>query len=751
MQTALSTFSKLCQDVPKALERVQSAPGRPFLDYLVPALIGQLESDNPKIRSHALNCLIPFIEPETDGTPPNSVSRCIDVFLSALFKRASDPSAAVRKQVCTAMVALLSSRPQKIIPEINGVVDYVLHCTQDEDKELALEACEFWLTFAEDQELLATLHPFLPRVAPVLFDCTVYSEDELFSLGALDDENDAAVPDKPEDIRPQFYGNKAHSQSTQSDQPHASGSGANNAGGSGRSRGLLTGDGDAANEDDLEEEDDLEDEEDSDDEDYSEWTLRKCAAAALDVMANAFETELMHILLPHLKTKLYSEDWLQRESGILTLGAMAEGCIGHLSEHLPVLIPYLLTTLNDSRPLIRSIACWTLGRYSTWLIAPDSSLEHKQAYFVPALEGLLRMLLDNNKKVQEAGCSAFATLEEEAAFQLEPYLEPVLRNLVSAFQKYQQKNTLILYDAIGTLADSVGDALNKKELIDILMPPLILKWQKLGDDDEDLVPLLECMSSIVIAVGSGFITYAQPVFERCVRIVHQNLVHFQTHQQNPTAYDPPDKSFLITALDLLSGLTQGLNTAITPLYEATGNQIFQLTIFCMQYPEPPVRQSAYALLGDCAISIFPLIKQELPTIMPLLTAQIEVEPKAEMVSVCNNAAWAAGEIALKLGTETQPYVNELVQKLIPTLMSAKAARSLAENAAVTIGRLGLVCPQMVAPHLDLFIRHWCTSLAEIKDNDEKDSAFRGICMVIQHNPAGLSKVGCVPASSRTQF
>ena len=101
------------------------------------------------------------------------------------------------------------------------------------------------------------------------------------------------------------------------------------------------------------------------------------------------------------------------------------------------------------------------------------------------------MLLDNNKKVQEAGCSAFATLEEEAGAELNPYLEPILRNLVFAFTKYQQKNLLILYDAIGTLADSVADALNNPALTEVLMPPLIEKWQKLEDDNEDLIPLLE--------------------------------------------------------------------------------------------------------------------------------------------------------------------------------------------------------------------------------------------------------------------
>lgn len=54
------------------------------------------------------------------------------------------------------------------------------------------------------------------------------------------------------------------------------------------------------------------------------------------------------------------------------------------------------------------------------------------------------MLLDDNKKVQEAGCSAFATLEEEAGSALDPYLQPILQNLVFAFTKYQQKNLLIL-------------------------------------------------------------------------------------------------------------------------------------------------------------------------------------------------------------------------------------------------------------------------------------------------------------------
>ena len=43
------------------------------------------------------------------------------------------------------------------------------------------------------------------------------------------------------------------------------------------------------------------------------------------------------------------------------------------------------------------------------------------------MQELLKRVLDHNKKVQEAACSAFATLEEDAETILVPYLGPVLQ------------------------------------------------------------------------------------------------------------------------------------------------------------------------------------------------------------------------------------------------------------------------------------------------------------------------------------
>ncbi|KAI9523344.1 hypothetical protein NQZ68_028368 [Dissostichus eleginoides] len=85
----------------------------------------------------------------------------------------------------------------------------------------------------------------------------------------------------------------------------------------------------------------------------------------------------------------------------------------------------------------------------------------------------------------------------------------------------------------------------------------------------------------------------------------------------------------------------------------------------------------------------------------------------------------------------QPYMGVVLPNLVEIINRPNTPKTLLENTAITIGRLGYVCPQEVAPQLQQFIRPWCTSLRNIRDNEEKDSAFRGICVMIGVNPAGV--------------
>lgn len=94
------------------------------------------------------------------------------------------------------------------------------------------------------------------------------------------------------------------------------------------------------------------------------------------------------------------------------------------------------------------------------------------------------------------------------------------------------------------------------------------------------------------------------------------------------------------------------------------------------------------------------------------------------------------------------WVDPLMRRLVPVLTSPTTVRSLRENSAVTIGRLALACPDLIAPSLGAFMKPWCSALADIKDNEEKDSAFKGICLAMCVASAscetGESSAECLP-------
>lgn len=142
------------------------------------------------------------------------------------------------------------------------------------------------------------------------------------------------------------------------------------------------------------------------------------------------------------------------------------------------------------------------------------------------------------------------------------------------------------------------------------------------------------MSSIATALQAGFLPYSEPVYRRCVSLVEQTLNQHIANVQNPEQFEAPDKDFMIVALDLLSGLAEGLNGFIEKLI--ANSNILQLLYQCMQVnyypfifvslqithflislifsyllcvffvqdPMPEVRQSSFALLGDLTKACF---------------------------------------------------------------------------------------------------------------------------------------------------
>lgn len=61
--------------------------------------------------------------------------------------------------------------------------------------------------------------------------------------------------------------------------------------------------------------------------------------------------------------------------------------------------------------------------------------------------------------------------------------------------------------------------------------------------------------------------------------------------------------------------------------------------------------------------------------MPVLAQNL----KPEFISVCNNATWAIGEIAVKSKQNMQPYIPMILPQLVTNLNQADTPKTLLEN------------------------------------------------------------------------
>lgn len=702
--SAMSALSKICEDSARQLNREYQ--GQRPLDYMIPKFLEFMTSSNQKVRSGSVFCINKFVEIKSQSFLPH-----IDAFLNNLFNLTSDNFSDTKINICSSLALILSSNPAKLIVHLDGILNYVLHCMADPEESVNTQACEFILSLADQSQVISdhVIAPFLPKIVPILLKAMAFSENDRILMSSLE-EDDQDVEDRPEDIRPQFVKAKEHAAAKK----------ANN-------------ESSANNNDEDDEDDEDWDEEDDIDQSMAEWNLRKCAAASLDTFSLRFPDQVLEVALPYLTTASVSDDAYVREAAILAFGAISQGCIDMMGPKLPELIPFLTKRLQDSEFFVRKTTCWTISRYSTW-IAYVSFEEQNTQFLVPVLEALLGRFLDKNKKVQEAACSAFSIFTEECGELLAPYLEQIITVFASALNKYRAKNRCHLYDSIQTLFDKVPDATNTPQIANAIVPILYNLWQSTGDDDVALWQLMECFSSVTASVGMYMTQQAPSLYSRAVKIISEGIIMEQNHSIDPSV-DVSDKEFEITALDLIDGLVRGLKENFSELAAQVQPPLAELIVACYDDETFEVRQSALALLGDLAMCSIKTVEPYLDLIITSTMKQINM---AYTPSVCNNSIWALGEIIVQIQGGIKPYAEELCQILYKQLESEDGVSSVWENAACALGRLGQGSPETLAPHVGQFIGKWSAHIASVPENDEKDSAYLGMCKVVSQNPSGIS-------------
>lgn len=375
--------------------------------------------------------------------------------------------------ITQAMITILDYNRDYILSHHQPVFEFMIKTTDDADNyELRLSSLYFWPYVIKDLQLKNCLQGYLSNLVPVLLKHTVYTDMDYSQLDqAQFQEDNSTVPDLAHSLQPRFHNKPINRQGGEPDSS-------------------------------LDTRDDQEDGEEEIKSAWGDtWTVRKGAAYALDSLAVAYKEQILPYSLPLIEQRLQNHDsWEIRESGVLALGAITRGCISHLDQYVPNVLTLLLTLTQDPKPLLRSISCWCLNRFSPWIC------DNKPEYLQPVLQALLARTLDRNKCVQEAACSALAGLEETAQLQLVPFLPQIYQTFNQAFKLYQAKNLLILYDSIGTLAERIGKAFVEafpKHHSQQVLQPLFQKWVTLQPQDFQIGAICECMAPIALALGPG--------------------------------------------------------------------------------------------------------------------------------------------------------------------------------------------------------------------------------------------------------
>eukprot|EP00879_Flechtneria_rotunda_P017533 GHRR01018382.1.p1 GENE.GHRR01018382.1~~GHRR01018382.1.p1 ORF type:complete len:732 (+),score=218.13 GHRR01018382.1:287-2482(+) len=577
---ALDSLQKVVEDHPHLLDTqlvgASWGPGpAPVSGLLVTPLLGLLTA--PAAAEAALAILN-----EMFGHMPAGLQAALPQYTEAVFKLATAESPGVRREVCIAFCQLVTVHPELLEAHLPQLIEYMIISNQDANESVALEAAEFWLAFCESELGIDLLQPVLNRLIPVLMKNMVFDEYDEEVQAAEDAESRQGQPDSDKDIKP------SHSK-------HA--------------RTRAGGDGTAVGED--------EDANDDDDEDVRKWNLRKCSAAALDMLSTHLGDEhILPLLLPIVQQRLLDPDWKVRESAILALGAVSEGCHMGLAPYLTDMVKMLIPVLQDPRPMVRMITCWCLSRYVQWVLIPpsdDRQVDHRgqsssvapenEALFVAILLGLLGRVQDGNSYVQEAACSGLADLLEHASNVthgrlLLPRLQPLVETLSNAIATCGRRNLRIVLDAISTTCSVIGGRILSEypAAVQQLVVPVLNRWQSLGFMERDVVPIMESLTNIAASLGPAFEPYAPAVFEKAVVLLRAQQEARKAQAADATSSHLYEPDLHMAALDMLSGLADGLRASVEPL--VTASPLPTLLPAACADASSDVRQSAFALLGD---------------------------------------------------------------------------------------------------------------------------------------------------------
>eukprot|EP00929_Paragymnodinium_shiwhaense_P107965 TRINITY_DN74302_c0_g1_i1.p1 TRINITY_DN74302_c0_g1~~TRINITY_DN74302_c0_g1_i1.p1 ORF type:complete len:950 (+),score=212.25 TRINITY_DN74302_c0_g1_i1:99-2852(+) len=580
------------------------------------------------------------------------------------------------------------------------ILSFMLKASMHQDYNVRYEALCVWGPCAKDYNTWDYIKPLLPDLVPVLMENMVYTQADYMAMdGAQLQDDNAACPDAPDEIQPRHHNKDSRGAKDEEDEEEE-----NKPGGAWG----------------------------------AEWTARKSAASALDDLTGCFPDEVLSIVLPLIEKRLQDPDWEKQESGVLAFGAIGHGGLESLKKFLPTVVGMLLKLSSAPKPLLRTICCWCMSRFSGWIC--DASIADHQQRIAEVLRCFLQRCLDRNKRVQEAACSALATFFEAARFKIAPHLDDVCAMVTQAFNMYQTKNLRILYDSVGTLAWADAQHIGQPKYMEALLTPVMQRFNTVPDNDPSTVAMFECLQYMTQSLAPAMAPAIPTIIQRCTRVIQEVSRAAKLWEQNPNEYELPNVELVAVAVDLLSGILEGFGPE-SKMVLAQHNFLVLLPEI-LSHRTMRIKQNGYAMMGVAACNCLEQMMPLLPELLPLCAQGLAPN---NTPNVGNNAVWAIGEICVRVGDNFMAqYLDALVQACAGLLQAkldpqrgtpAPGFWQLCQNVCITLGRFGVIAPERTAKHLPSFMAVWCQVMPSARYDEEKVKAFAGMVQLVKVNPS----------------
>lgn len=429
-------------------------------------------------------------------------------------------------------------------------------------------------------------------------------------------------------------------------------------------------------------------------------SLRKTCCRIIDKLSFMFPYETFINIRPHLENELQSTTDLIKERSILAFGAIAKGCYTYIITHLKTIIPFLLRELQHPNKHIRTIACWSLSRYTKFILL-DNDLDNKDELIKEYLTEILKKFLDKERIVRESAGTAFKEMVYVNKEILEPYMFDIVNIIINVFDHYEGSNLLSVYEILLIIMNAYQRFFANENDVEDIVKCIVQKWYDLVKlNDTITLPLFfEVINALVKACGNFLERYCEYFLIGCLKIIEISVCELKVNMMLNNN-DKISKELFTKALNTLTLLIQ-----VYPMYVMQFLKVidlFEYLFEVLKLEDHFVVHYALALIGELIkagyVKVEVVVDQLYEALIPfvdveLVNTSININSssnsnsnsnsnnnsnssslysiKDDKLLVCNNAIWALGLLIMSYPQQATAYTEKLMLKFSEILKLSK--------------------------------------------------------------------------------